>query len=123
MKTIFESSRCQLSKSDLDLLKSDLKKVGLTLSRRKIRVLEIERGLEVAMQFRPTIKMPTCTNQFESAHGHIKGVTPRRNTFIASLKRIIDEIIRRTQNLEKNFKQSYSRHKSKMKLFVKSRPA
>lgn len=40
-----------------------------------------------------------------------------------SLKRIIDEIIRRTPNFEKNFKQNYSRHKRKIKLFVKTRTA
>ena len=101
LKSIYESSWCQLSKSDMDLLKADLKKVGLTFSRRKIKVSDGERWLEVAMQFRPAYKMPTCTNQLESAHGHMNRVTPRRNTFFASLKRIIDEIIRRTLNFEK----------------------
>ena len=51
----------------------------------------------------------------------MNGVTPRRNTFFASLKRVIDENIRRTHNFEENFKQSYSRHKRKMRLFIKTR--
>lgn len=37
--------------------------------------------------------MPSFTNQLESAHGHMNDVTPRRNTFLSSNKRIIEPFI------------------------------
>lgn len=72
------------------------------------------------MQLRPPFRMPSCTNQLESAHEYMNRGTPRRNMFYSSIKSVIEEIINHNHNFEKNFKQSYSRHKRKIKRLVKS---
>lgn len=71
---------------------------------------------------RVTFKMPSCTNQLESTHGHLNALIPRRNSFWKSIKRLADAIISKNHKFELYFKQNYSRHKTKIKNIVKSTP-
>lgn len=74
------------------------------------------------MQKKVAFKMPSCTNQIESFHEHLNSAIPRRNSFYSSIKRLIDEIIQRTDNFFTNFHQNYKRHQRKIKSIIKSTP-
>lgn len=82
----------------------------------------MDRWIEVLMLSRASFKMPSCTNQLESAHGHMNDATPRRNSFFASIKRIIEQILIRNRNFSTNFKQNYSRFKRKIRNIVRNTP-
>ena len=92
-----------LSKNDIIELNKVLNKVGLVFKRKKIVIDNAARWEQVSMQRRAAFKMPSCTNQLESAHGHMNALIPRRNTFFSSIQRLIDETLNRTLNFDTNF--------------------
>lgn len=63
-----------------------LKKVGLKMENDHIITIDEERWTEVSMSKRAEFRMPSCTNQLESTHGHLNSAIPRRNKFWPSIK-------------------------------------
>ena len=66
--------------------------------------------------------MPSCTNQIESTHGHLNALTPRNNKFWKSLSRIINEILKKKNRFEDNFRHNYRCYKNKIKSIIKVTP-
>lgn len=120
---LYSSSWKSITKEEeITELKSILKKVGLGFVDQKIQITAPERWEEVSMLQRGRFKMPSCTNQIESMHGHLNGRTPRRNEFYRSLKRIIDSILKKNHTFKDRFHKNYSRHKRKILNIVKHTP-
>lgn len=122
LKGQYNNSWKNLCENDLNELNKVLSKVGLAFKKKKIVVNDARRWEQVSMQKRAAFKMPSCTNQIESAHGHLNALVPRRNSFFSSIQRLIEETLYRTLNLETNFKNNYSRFKKKIKNIAKSTP-
>lgn len=111
-----------LNEDDLGDLRKYLSKVGLTYTDNQLKILDPYKWESCSMQKRVAFKMPSCTNQIESFHGHLNATIPRRNSFYSSIKRLIDEIIQRTDNFFTNFQQNYKRYQRKIKNIIKSTP-
>ena len=122
LKKTYEDSWQTISNEDLNVLNALLEKVGLQMNGNKIIKKNEDRWKEVSMIARPDYKMPSCTNQLESTHGHLNSLIPRRNELFTSLKRLMDEIVKKNDNFEKNFNHNYSRFKNKIIRFVKNTP-
>ena len=103
-------------------LENILEKVGLGMIGGTVTVVNEHRWKQVSMIERVKYKMPSCTNQIESFHGHLNYYTPRRNEFWHSIKRVIDMIIKKNENFEERFKSNYSAYKRKIKNIIKHRP-
>lgn len=99
-----------------------LKKIGHKYQDGLIQIFDMQRWEQVSMQYRPKYRMPSCSNQIESMHGHLNAITPKNNKFWNSLARIIDEIIKKKNRFEENFKHNYRCYKNKIKSIVKVTP-
>ena len=122
LKKTYEDSWQTISNEDLNVLNELLDKIGLMMNDKKIIKKNEDRWKEVSMIARPDYKMPSCTNQLESTHGHLNSLIPRRNELFSSLKRLMDEIVKKNDNFDKNFNHNYSRFKNKIIRFVKNTP-
>ena len=71
-------------------LEEMLAKVGLGIVDGIVKPVDRVRWKQVSMIERAHFRMPSCTNQVESVHGHLNSMIPRRNEFWRSIKRIID---------------------------------
>lgn len=74
------------------------------------------------MQYRSIYHMPLCTNQNKSSHGYINSNTPRRNDIWHSIKRLIEQILKRNHLFNQNFNHNYQSFLRKIKRFVKNTP-
>ena len=74
------------------------------------------------MNERSKFKMPSCSNQIESMHGHLNALVPRRNDFFHSLKRLIDFILKKNHTFNERFAKNYQAHKRKIKNILKHLP-
>ena len=100
----------------LDKLERKLNKVGLSFKeKKKISIEDQDRWEEVSMVHRASFKMPSCTNQLESTHGHLNAQLPRNNSFWPGMQRIADYIMKKIHNYELFYEQNYSRYKRKVK--------
>lgn len=70
-------------------LRTILQKIGHDFNDGKIEIIDYDRWISISMINRPQFKMPSCTNQIESGHGHMNFNIPRRNELLSSLNRII----------------------------------
>lgn len=57
------------------------KKVVLGIVKDKIKPINLKRWKQVSMIERVKFRMPSCTNQVESVHGHLNVMVPRHNEF------------------------------------------
>lgn len=104
-------------------LEKNLNKVGLTfVNMNKIKVLDDEKWDEISMVRRAKYRMPSCTNQLESTHGHMNSQIPRRNSFWPSMQRLCQNIMQKIQNFENHFKHNYYRYKNKIKYICTHTP-
>lgn len=103
-------------------LNKHLQKVGLQLKKDKIEIICKERWEQVSIISRSKYKMPSCTNQLESTHGHLNSFIPRRNLFWPLVQRIISSIILKCQNFKKYCKHNYERYQPKIKIICKNTP-
>ena len=92
------------------LLKSLLKKVGLMYDSKtkRLSILDKERWEGVALLYRVPLHMPSTTNALESTHGHMNQKTPRRNNFFTSLHRIVECIMKKSQNIQECIQNNYA---------------
>ena len=97
-----------------------LKKIGHVFSDGKIQIFDSARWIEVLMQYRPVFRMPNCTNQLESSHGHLNAKMPRKNLFWSSMSRIIDQILKKVHRFSENYYHNFRRYKNKVKSIVKN---
>lgn len=123
LKQLYENSWKDLSKQKLKKLKNILKKAGLDFIDNEIIIDNSLLWKSVSMQERHWFRMPSCTNQIESCHGHMNAYTPRRNELLTSIRRIIHEIIDRDHNFKSNFHQNILSYQRKIKRIVKYTPA
>ena len=105
----------------MNQLKRTLRKIGLCFNE-KIEVKDINRWQQVSMQHRAKYRMPSCTNQLESTHGHMNENIPCRNSMWPSVERIIHSILKKNQKFETHFKHNYMRYKNKTKNILASTP-
>lgn len=103
-------------------LSTILQKIGHDFVDGKIEIIDYDRWISISMINRPQFKMPSCTNQIESGHGHMNFNVPRRNELLSSLNRIIKEILQRNHNFNLNYTQNYKRFQRKIKNISKSTP-
>ena len=123
LKKIYEESWSTITdEEELEVLNQLLNKVGLQFDKVEITYFDEDMWKQVSMIHRPDYQMPSCTNQLESSHGHLNSLVPRRNELFSSLKRLIDEIVKKNKNFEKNFYHNYTRYKSKISRIVKNTP-
>lgn len=102
LKQIYQDSWKSITdEQELEVLNQLLNKVGLQMNKSEITYFDEERWKQVSMIHRPEYQMPSCTNQLESSHGHLNSLVPRRNELFASLKKLMDEIVKKNQNFEK----------------------
>lgn len=106
----------------LNELQAVLRKVGLCFEKGKVKIGDKKRWEEVSMLQRPKFKMPSCTNQLESTHGHMNSQIPRRNSLWPSLHRIIQDILQKNKNFVSYFKQNYMNYKRKIKRICSNTP-
>jgi hypothetical protein len=90
------------------LLVRTLAKVGLAFESGEIRKSNRALWESVSMMTRVVHRLPSTSNALESAHGHANEDTPRRNEFLASVRRVGLLMIRKTfsfrQALKHNFR-------------------
>ena len=123
LKQIYQDSWKSITdEQELEVLNQLLNKVGLQMNKSEITYFDEERWKQVSMIHRPEYQMPSCTNQLESSHGHLNSLVPRRNELFASLKKLMDEIVKKNKNFEKNYNHNYTRYKSKIARIAKNTP-
>ena len=122
LKRIYEVSWVDLTAKDKQKLKKKLGKVGLAYIDGNLMISDENLWAECSMLKRANTKMPSCTNQLESVHVSMNTLTPRRNSFWSSMKRLIDETNNRTRRFDSNFRQNYARHKRKIKRIISNTP-
>ena len=61
----------------------------------------------ILMIKRMDYKMPSTTNNIESNHGHLNEMTPRNNTFLGSLHRLILSISSQLHKFNRNMTRNY----------------
>ena len=120
LKHEYETNWKTLDIDDVNELNKYLSKIGLVFKDKKIKVSDSFRWENCSMQKRAAFKMPSCTNQIESGHGHLNAAIPRRNRFFSSIKRLIDGIIKRNKNYFINFHQHYANYKRKIRNIIKA---
>lgn len=106
---------------ELNQLKRTLHKLGLCFNER-IEIEDSNRWKQISMQHRAQYRMPSCTNQLESTHGHMNAHIPRRNSMWPSVERIIHSILQKNQKFESHFKHNYLRYKNKTKNILTNTP-
>ena len=121
-ETYSNSWRNITDRKEKELLLSTLDKVGLGFFKDRIEIINDERWCEVSMNERSKFKMPSCSNQIESMHGHLNALVPRRNDFFHSLKRLIDFILKKNHTFKERFAKNYQAHKRKIKNILKHLP-
>lgn len=98
LKNLYSTNWKEIKDSKkLNELQAVLRKVGLCFEKGKVKIGDNKRWEEVSMLKRPMFKMPSCTNQLESTHGHMNSQIPRRNSLWPSLHRIIQDILQKKQ--------------------------
>lgn len=120
LKHEYETNWKTLDIDDVNELNKYLSKIGFVFKDKKIKVSDSFRWENCSMQKRAAFKMPSCTNQIESGHGHLNAAIPRRNRYFSSIKRLIDGIIKRNKNYFINFHQHYANHKRKILNIIKA---
>ncbi|KAK8895730.1 hypothetical protein M9Y10_013614 [Tritrichomonas musculus] len=58
-----------------------------------IITIDEERWTEVSMSESAEFRMPSCTNQLESTHGHLNSAIPRRNKCFPSFRRVTRKVL------------------------------
>ena len=106
---------------ELKQLNRILRKIGLCFNE-KIEIENEQRWQQVSMMHRAKYRMPSCTNQLESTHGHMNSNIPRRNCMWPSVERIIHSIMKKNQMFESHFKHNYLRYKTKTKNICANTP-
>lgn len=106
MKINWKGIKDEEKKQELSTI---LQKIGHDFVDGKIEIIDYDRWISISMINRPQFKMPSCTNQIESGHGHMNFNVPRRNELFSSLNRIIKEILQRNHNFNLNYTQNYKR--------------
>ena len=110
------------NEKDKKELSDILRKVGLAFIKNKIEIFDQSRWSQCSMLERIKYKMPSCTNNIESMHGHLNAKIPRRNEFFHSIKRLIDQIHSKSHSFNDRFNKNYARHKKKINDILKSIP-
>ena len=103
-------------------LNDTLNKVGLAFINQKVIIINKDRWKQCSITERIQLKMPSCTNQIESMHGHLNAQISRRNEFFHSLKKLIDMIQTKKNTFEALFKKNYPRHKKKINDILQNTP-
>ncbi len=122
LRSSYENSWKDVTAKDLQKIRRLLKKTGLDIVSGRIIISDQDRWVKCSMKERYAFKMPSCTNSLESAHGHMNSFIPRRNNFWASLKRLIEQTLKRNHNFKMNFIRNYANYKRKIQRIVKSTP-
>ena len=98
--------------NDLKELNNVLEKIGMNFADGSINLVNQKRWDQVSMLSRINFRMPSTTNSLESSHGHLNKKTPRHNGFWASINRLCESFILKTNLLNIRIQHNYSYLKS-----------
>lgn len=108
LRSLYENSWKNVSPKDIRKILRLSKKTGLDLVSGKIIVSDQHRWVKCSMKEKYAFKMPSCTNSLKSPHGYMNAFLPRRNNFLASLQRLIEQTLQRNHNFKMNFTRNYA---------------
>ena len=99
-----------------------LQKIGMQFENGVIMINNENRWKKVSMLERVKMRMPSTTNTLEATHGHLNGMTPRRNEFWQSLGRVTKALLKKDFLLNERMYSIYSNQKRKIMKRVKMLP-
>lgn len=104
-----EKSESIGDQKELNELEKRLNKIGHSYKTKQISIADELLWEQISMLRRIEHKMPSTTNNIESKHGNLNDITPRNNTFLGSINRLILSINTQTHQFNRNINQNYKK--------------